>query len=183
MTDIESAVAVCFKPEFATEAVGLRPTGEIVGFPVQAAEAPHRVEDRSILLTPEIVVDGSTSHVGSDREDVGRAIARAKSESATLAEVKAVERAGRVSVDIGPGHGAARAILIGFDGEHVTPVARGENRGRTMVETNAVRSFRSIANWNGAAIHLEEDRPDGERFAVILEGEDGRIVGASVSTR
>ncbi|UPJ53383.1 DUF1223 domain-containing protein [Bradyrhizobium sp. 200] len=132
--------------------------------------------------TPEIVVDGSSPHVGSDRDDVGRAIARAKSESTTVAEVKVVERSGRISIDIGLGHGVAKVILMGFDSEHVTPVARGENRGRTMTETNVVRSFRSIANWNGAAIHLEEDRPAGERFAVLLEGEDGRIVGASASS-
>jgi hypothetical protein len=132
--------------------------------------------------TPEIVVDGASPHVGSDRDAVGRAIAKARTESTTLADVKAVERAGRISIDIGAGHGAAKAILIGFDGEHATPVARGENRGRTMVESNVVRSFRSVADWNGAAIHLEEDRPVGERFAVILEGEDGSIVGASASS-
>src|ERR1700748_3847941 len=39
----------------------------------------HRFGDGS--YTPEIVVDGTTSHVGSHREDVGSAIERAKRQS------------------------------------------------------------------------------------------------------
>jgi hypothetical protein len=129
--------------------------------------------------TPEIVVDGLSGVVGSDRGNVDQAVAKARANSATLAEVHVVMKDGKASIDVGAGQGAGRVILVGMDREHVTAVRRGENSGRTMAEANIVRSFRPVAQWNGSPIHLDEALPDGEQFAVILEAPDGRIVGAS----
>jgi hypothetical protein len=129
--------------------------------------------------TPEIVVDGSAGMVGADRGDVDHAVAKARAGSATLADVRVVTKDGKVSIDVGAGQGAARVVLVGFDREHVTAIGRGENRGRTMAEANIVRSFRSVGQWSGSPIHLDERIPDGEQLAVILETPDGRIVGAS----
>ena len=129
--------------------------------------------------TPEIVVDGAAGLVGSYRDDVNRAIAKAKAESATVADVRVIIKDGKASIDVGKGQGSARVLLVGFDREHVTPVGRGENQGRTIAESNVVRSFRPVAEWNGAPIHIEQQLPDGEQVAVILESPDGRIVGAA----
>jgi hypothetical protein len=129
--------------------------------------------------TPEIVVDGSAGLVGSYRDDINRVIAKAKAENVTVADVSLVARDGKASIDIGAGRGAARVMLVGFDREHVTAIGRGENRGRTMAEANIVRSFRPIGQWTGAPLHIEEQLPDGEQVAVILQSADGRIVGAS----
>jgi hypothetical protein len=129
--------------------------------------------------TPEIVVDGSAGMVGSYRDDVDRAIVKARTNGTTIAEVHVVTKDGKASIDVGVGQGIARVLLVGFDREHVTPIGRGENRGRTMAEANIVRSFRSVAEWRGAPIHLDELLPEGELVAVILEAPDGRIVGAS----
>jgi hypothetical protein len=134
--------------------------------------------------TPEIVVDGAAGLVGSYRDEVNSAIAKARAQNVTAAEVNLVARDGKASIDIGAGKGAARVVLVGFDREHVTAIGRGENRGVTMAEANIVRSFRPIGQWNGAPVHLEEQLPDGEQVAVILESADGHIVGASrVSAR
>ena len=124
--------------------------------------------------TPEIVVDGSTGMVGSYR-----AVAKARTNGTTIADVHVATKDGKTSIDVGAGQGVARVLLVGFDREHVTPIGRGENRGRTMAEANIVRSFRSVAEWSGTPIHLEEQLPEGEQLAVILEAPDGRIVGAS----
>lgn len=129
--------------------------------------------------TPEIVVDGSTGLVGSYRDDVDRAIVRARANGATVADVHVMTKDGKASIDVGAGQGTARILLVGFDREHVTPIGRGENRGRTMAEANIVRSFRSVAEWSGVPIHLDVELPEGEQLAVILEATDGRIVGAS----
>jgi len=129
--------------------------------------------------TPEIVVDGATGLVGSDRDDVGQAVAKARVGSATVADVHMVTKDGKASIDVGAGKGVARVLLVGFDREHVTSIGRGENRGRTMAEANIVRSFRSVADWSGTPIHLDERLPEGEQVAVILEAPDGHIVGAS----
>jgi hypothetical protein len=129
--------------------------------------------------TPEIVVDGATGIVGSYRADVDRAILDARMNGATAADVQVMVRSGEVSIDVGAGKGAARVFLVGFDRERVTQIGRGENRGRAEIEANVVRSFRPIAEWRGAAIHLSERIPQGEQLAIILEAPDGRIVGAS----
>lgn len=133
--------------------------------------------------TPEIVVDGSTGVVGSHRDEVDRAIAKARTNGTTVADVHVVVKDGKASIDVGAGQGVARVLLVGFDREHVTPIGRGENRGRTMAEANIVRSFRPVAEWSGAPIHLDEQLSDGEQVAVILEAPDGRIVGASKPIR
>jgi hypothetical protein len=129
--------------------------------------------------TPEIVVDGSAGLVGSYRDEVNSAIARARAENRTAADVTLVAKDGKASIDIGAGQGVARIMLVGFDREHVTAIGRGENRGVTMAEANIVRSFRPVGQWNGAPVHLEEQLPEGEQVAVILENAEGRIVGAS----
>jgi len=129
--------------------------------------------------TPEVVVDGSTGLVGSDRGDIGQAIVKAKLGSSTFADVRVVTKDGKALIEVGAGQGTAHVVLVGFDREHVTSIGRGENRGRTMAEANIVRSFRSVAEWSGAPIHLYEQFPQGEQVAVILEAPDGRIVGAS----
>jgi len=129
--------------------------------------------------TPEIVVDGAAGLVGSYRDEVNSAIAKARAQNVTAAEVSLVARDGKASIDIGAGKGTARVVLVGFDREHVTAIGRGENRGRTMAEANIVRSFRAVGQWRGAPVHLEEQLPDGEQVAVILESADGRIIGAS----
>jgi hypothetical protein len=129
--------------------------------------------------TPEIVVDGGTSLVGSYRKDVNRAIAKARADGRTAADVSVVAKAGKVSINVGSGQGAAKVYLVGYDREHVTAIGRGENRGRTMPESNIVRSFRSVADWHGAPVHVEQPVPDGEEIAVILEAPDGHIVGAA----
>src|ERR1700760_774882 len=129
--------------------------------------------------TPEIMVDGAAGLVGSYCDEVNSAIARARAENRTATDVALVAKDGKASIDIGAGQGVARIMLVGFDREHVTAIGRGENRGVTMAEANIVRSFRPVGQWNGTPIHLEEQLPDGEQVAVILESADGRIIGAS----
>ena len=137
----------------------------------------HRFGDGS--YTPEIVVDGASSHVGSDRAEVGPAIEQAKQKSETAAAISVAKDGGGLVIEVGAGKGRGRVLLIGFDHDHQTAIRRGENNGRTLQESNVVHSIRPIGDWQGAALHLNEKLPEGEDVAVILEAPDGRIVGAS----
>jgi hypothetical protein len=137
----------------------------------------HRFGDGS--YTPEIVVDGATSHVGSNRADVSAAIEAAKRQAATAAHVSVTKDGGTLAVDVGAGEGRGSLLLIGFDHNHTTAIRRGENGGRTLEEANVVRSVRSIGDWQGSALRLHEKPPEGEDVAVVLEAPDGRIVGAA----
>jgi hypothetical protein len=129
--------------------------------------------------TPEIVVDGATSHVGSDRAAVGPAIDRARRASSTAAAIRLTRNGGQLSVEISGGEGRGRVLLVGFDHRHETAIRRGENGGRTLEELNVVRSVRTLGDWSGTPLRLSEAMPEGEDAAVILEAADGRIVGAA----
>src|ERR1700756_1691076 len=71
----------------------------------------HRFGDGS--YTPEIVVDGASSHVGSDRREVGSAIDQAKRQSAAAASLSVTRDGGKLLIDIGAGTGNGRLLLIG----------------------------------------------------------------------
>jgi hypothetical protein len=128
--------------------------------------------------TPEIVVDGLNSHVGSYRDEIGSAIDRAKA-AATTAAVKVSRDGNQLLVEVGPGEGRGRVLLVGFDHYHKTAIRRGENGGRTFEELNVVRSVRPLADWQGKTLRLTEQTPEGEDAAVLIEASDGRIVGAA----
>jgi len=137
----------------------------------------HRFGDGS--YTPEMVVDGAASMVGSDRGDVASAIENAKSHSQTAAAVSVTRNGQQVSIQVDSGRGAAKVLLIGFDHEHTTAIGRGENSGRTLTEANVVRSIRSVGQWSGAPLRLSEPFPEAQDVAVVLEAPDGQIIGAS----
>jgi len=129
--------------------------------------------------TPEMVVDGKKGLVGSDRDAAEAAIAAAQARDRTAATVSASRQGGHMSIRVGAGTGSGRVILVGFDPEHRTAVGRGENSGRTLVESNIVRSIRVIGQWTGAPLALDEAMPAGQDAAVLLEEPSGKIVGAA----
>jgi hypothetical protein len=138
----------------------------------------HRFGDGS--YTPEIVVDGAVGLVGSHRHDVGSAIEKAKRESRTATSVSVTKSGGgQVSIQVGSGSGTGKILLIGFDHDHTTAIGRGENSGRTLEEANIVRSIRSVGQWSGAPLQINERFPEGQDIAVVLEAPDGQIIGAS----
>jgi hypothetical protein len=137
-----------------------------------------RFSDRP--FTPEAVVDGAIGTVGSRRGEVESAIQKSKSDGRTAASISVRRQNGQLSIEIGPGSGTGRILLIGFDHEHRTDVQRGENGGRTLIESNVVRSIRTAAQWSGKPLQISEPFPDGAQdVAILLEAPDGGIIGAS----
>jgi hypothetical protein len=149
-------------------------------YSLDAATARQREYARHLgtdgVYTPQMVVDGSKGFVGSDRHEGLDAIAGAAAKSVPVALAR---DAGGLVVTVGFGAGTARVLLVGFDSSHDTPVGRGENSGRTLRETNVVRSLTPIGAWTGAALTLHTSPQAGEGFAVLLQAEDGRIIGAA----
>src|SRR4051812_35506495 len=132
--------------------------------------------DDDAVYTPQMVVDGTIGFVGSSRAQALAAIAAAphKSTAVTLARDGSV-----LLVTVAAGTGKAEVLLVGFDPAHETPIGRGENNGRTLHESNIVRSLTPIGHWTGPPMTLHQTAPAGEAFAVLLQAEDGRIIGAA----
>jgi hypothetical protein len=137
----------------------------------------HKFGDGS--YTPEIVIDGASSHVGSRRDEVGPAIDAAKRQGRTATNVSLTKEGNQLTIELGAGTGNGKVLLVGFDRDHETAIRRGENGGRTLRESNVVRSLREVGDWQGKALRISEKLPDGESAAVIVQDPDGRIVGAA----
>ena len=144
-----------------------------------ARQARYVQRFHDFAYTPEMVIDGKAEVVGSNRTAANSAIDHAKQVTVTAAAVSATRQNGSVSVSIGPGSGRARVLLVGYDGRHVTPVQRGENAGQALAESNVVRSLAPIGEWSGAALTLNTHVVNGEHLAVLLEANDGAIIGAA----
>ena len=127
--------------------------------------------------TPEIVVDGRRGMVGSERGAVAAAIAAANREDSVKVKLTTIEAGVAIAIDAGPGHG--RILLIGFDPRHQTHIGRGENGGRTLVESNIVRSMNVVGSYTGSPVQISARRGAGAEAAVIVQAADGRIIGAA----
>jgi hypothetical protein len=141
------------------------------------AEYGARFGDGS--YTPEMVIDGQKGLVGSDRRATEAAIKIAQKADEAGVDVSGVRHGGTLSVMVGPGAGRGQILLIGYDAEHVTKVGRGENTGRTLRESNIVRSIQSVGEWTGAPLKLESTSPAGEQAAILIQSPDGAIIGAA----
>ncbi len=76
-------------------------------------------------FTPQLVVDGARSLVGSRRGEASAAIAAARAEAATAAEIVLAPMDRTVGITVGGGKGTARILLVGFDRMHRTAIGRG----------------------------------------------------------
>ena len=130
------------------------------------------------IYTPELVVNGAVGVVGSDRRAVAAALAA--EQASPRVPLKLGREGAGLAVDTGIGTGPATVMLAGYDARHVTRVGGGENGGRTLEESNVVRSLEPVGAWSGAALHVVLPKPPGERAAVFLQRADGRIIGAAV---
>ena len=120
--------------------------------------------------------------IGSDRAAVNAALAQAVASHRAATRIDAVRTPSGLTIDVAAGTGSGAVLVIGYDRQHQTQVGRGENSGRTLVEANIVRSMSQAALWTGPALHLHVPLPPGEEAAILVQAEDGPILGAARAT-
>jgi hypothetical protein len=102
--------------------------------------------------TPQMVIDGAAQEVGSKRAEVEALIAKASAERASGPEVAVAD--GRVRIGAAPA-GAPAAVWVAYFRRSVAnEVPRGENAGKRLGTTNAVRELRLLGGWDGKAVEL-----------------------------
>jgi hypothetical protein len=138
----------------------------------------------SSAFTPQVVVNGRSSFVGSDKPRILAAMA----ESLKTIPIIVVVARGELTVTLPerPDQRRCDVNLIAYLPHAVTNVGRGENSGRTLEEFNIVRQFRSLGVWNGqeSVFHAPVDSFPGDatRVAVLLQGDhQGPIVGSATA--
>ncbi len=132
------------------------------------------------VYTPQMVVDGRRELIGSDGPAAAAAITAANAAAPAPVPLRLTREGEGLAVTIGAGRGAGTAWLVGFDPQRETPIRRGENAGRTILQANVVRSFESVAEWRGQEVALRRAMPPGERAALFLQAPDGRILGVTL---
>ena len=131
---------------------------------------------RNEVYTPQMVIDGTRQAVGSNRAAVLEAIAQAQPISAAPIAFAADGR----SASIGAGTGRGKVLAIRYLLKRTTEVQHGENAGRTAVDANGVESIRDAGEWTGQRLELPVEAVDaGQGLAILVQGEDGRILGAA----
>jgi hypothetical protein len=135
-------------------------------------------------FTPQVVIDGRGSFVGSDR----RRILSALTDTVETIPVTAVTVQGELIVTL-----SDRLERRGYDvntvaylSEASTAIGRGENGGRTLREFNIVRQFRRLGTWDGEKrvlrVALDSFPRDATHVAVLLQrSQQGPIAGSAIA--
>ncbi|MEH3144532.1 MAG: DUF1223 domain-containing protein [Methylobacterium frigidaeris] len=145
--------------------------------------------DRQVY-TPQVVVNGAATVVGSDRAALERSIHDPGTAASLPVAIRSELDGDRISIDVdasaSPGRRAELWLLPVARAREVA-IVRGENRGRTMTYRNVVRGMHHVGPWFGTATHYEVPRtvlPPGEADSYVLvlqaeHGGPGRILGAA----
>lgn len=135
-------------------------------------------------FTPQVVIDGRASFVGSDRRHITAALSEGSQNIPVIAAVVNGEL--RVSLPERHGQRDFDVNVAAFVPEATTVIVRGENSGRTLTEYNVVRQFRSIGTWSGEnellRIPLISFPNEATRVAVFLQrSRQGAIAGSAIA--
>jgi hypothetical protein len=139
------------------------------------------------VYTPQIIVNGRTEILGSDRQGVLDAMAMARDHQASVpVAIASRERELVVEVASAPsGNMIAEATVWVFSvvPRVVIDIRRGENAGRTVVYTNVVRKIIPAGMWHGDKLDLTLPKAaivgTGTTCAAVLQVDGtGPIIGA-----
>ncbi|HEY9079663.1 DUF1223 domain-containing protein [Magnetovibrio sp.] len=112
------------------------------------------------VYTPQMVVNGRTEFVGSNRTEATRAIA-----AGTVVPIQLTLDTDTLTATLpalAGGPSLQTLWLMRTGSEHTQAIKSGENRGKTITYVNAVESLEQLGTWSGAAQTLSFPLPKGE---------------------
>ncbi|KMO39930.1 hypothetical protein VQ02_08765 [Methylobacterium variabile] len=145
--------------------------------------------DRQVF-TPQAVVNGAATVVGSDRAALERSIRDPGTAASLPVRIRSEAAPDRIVIDVGPAPEAGRTAelwLLPVARTREVAIGRGENRGRTVTYRNVVRGMHHVGSWHGAPARYEMPRAvlataDADSYVLVLQAENngpGRILGAA----
>lgn len=140
------------------------------------------------VFTPQVVIDGHVSEVGSYRDAIENHIQQQRASAVEIpVRITAKKNAGTgnpqamITLGASADSSAADVTLVRFDRHTRTAVPRGENSGRTLDGHNVVRGMEALEAWNGMEHAYEVVRGSEDAFAVLVQKRgQGRVLGAAV---
>jgi hypothetical protein len=144
------------------------------------------------VFTPQLVVDGQFSFVGSDGREAELAIQKAIRERKIPIAISSVARDGRhvtahVEIPSGAANGRAVLYLAIADNHAESQVARGENSGRTLTHVAVARVLKRIGAVDLSAAYAQDITlqanagavNDSRLVAFIQDAGSGRVLGVA----
>ena len=134
---------------------------------------------RSNVSTPQMIINGRGTLVGSNKAQVEASIKRyARAASGPAIAV----RSGTIGVAGARPAKPANVWLVRYDPRtHQVPIRAGENGGRTLPHKNIVRSLHLLGKWTGATSTYAVLPPENRiyRSAILVQdGSGGAILAA-----
>lgn len=145
------------------------------------------------VYTPQAVVNGTASTVGSDRGALEKLLRESSGRGGLPVPVRGEERDDRIVVDIGAEPNPKMDLkgdvwLVPVLRSRPVAIGGGENRGRTAIYVNVVRGLQRLGSWTGQAVRFEVPRTaariaEADAWVVVVQstlaGRPGPILGAA----
>lgn len=141
----------------------------------------HARGDRGVY-TPQVVVNGTSNVLGSDRAAIDKAASHTYKANGVMSVPVTMTRAGgqiNVAVAASDTIGKSGEIWICAVSKSVPiTIVRGENRGHQITYHNVVRNMLKVGDWNGKAgnwnVPIENISRDGVDAAVVFVQDGNR---------
>jgi hypothetical protein len=136
---------------------------------------------KSGAFTPQAVVSGDTSLIGSNRAQMNKAIAGDRD----ALTIKLSRSGGNLLIDLPERWNEALDVnVVSYLDQATTKIGAGENAQRSLTYSNIVRSFKRITAWNGKPQQLKVSfaslPKDATHIAVLLQRRgQGAVAGAA----
>jgi len=138
----------------------------------------------STAFTPQAVIDGRISIIGSSRNELLAALQAAPA-SIPIALGLSHDQL-QIDLDAQRLPTPLKVMLVGYLPHASTAVGAGENAGHRLEEFDIVRTYQTLGMWQGdkkrLIVPISSLAPDVSRVAVLLQLPEGRITGAALST-
>jgi len=136
------------------------------------------------VYTPQVVVNGSTHVIGSDRAGIESAIDDTKKADGVMSVPVSMTLAGKqINISVaasskGPATGHGEVWICSISKAVPITIGRGENRGREITYHNVVRNLLKVGDWNGSSsswtVPLENVSREGVDAAVVYVQDGNR---------
>jgi hypothetical protein len=118
-------------------------------------KAYSRMRGDREVYTPQVVVNGSTHVIGSDRAGIESAISNTRKADGVMSVPVTVTQTGKqINVSVaasskGPVAMHGEVWICSISKAVPISIGRGENRGRELTYYNVVRNLLKVGDWNG----------------------------------
>src|SRR5688500_13641572 len=139
--------------------LGWKDTLAHVAFTERQKAYAHSRSDRQVF-TPQMIVNGKKSSIGSDRVQIEKAIQYTTKGRKTLpVNVVITEQNDTVTITVDETPDTtqreAEIWILPVLRSQTVPIERGENRGKTITYANVVRGLNRVGDWRGGSARFE----------------------------